>query len=340
MLPIPGMPGARGLRACLAAALVACALPVAAAADTAPRFATVGETVITAAEYEGALQNTLRQKFYHRQVPDGKLQEYQREVADTLINRVLLLAEARRRGLQPDRARIDAEVAGYEKRYAQSAAWQKNRETMLPGVVRNLEERSLLERLEGSVREVPLPGEPALKAYYDGHRGLFTEPEQFRVSIILLKVDPSSSKAVWERAREEASGIRRRLAGGADFAELARIHSTDASAERGGDMGYLHKGMLPQPVLAAMETMRPGQLSEPVTLLEGIAVFRIDERRAERLRAYDDVRERAGQLWKRDEGERRWKALVESLRRGAAIRIDTGRYPALAGLLPEAKPAR
>lgn len=310
-----------------------------AAADTAG-FATVGDKVITAAEFEAALQNTLRQKFYHRQVPDGKLQEYQREVADTLINRVLLLAESRRRGIEPDRARIDAEVAGYEKRYAQSPGWKKNRETMLPAVVRNLEERSLLDRLEAAVRETPAPAEAQLKAYYDGHRDLFTEPEQFKLSLILLKVDPSSPRATWDRAREEAAGIRKRLAGGADFGELARIHSTDASAERGGDMGYLHMGMIPEPLVAQMKEMRTGQISEPVTLLEGVAVFRFEERKVSRTRAFTEIRERAEQLWRRDEGERRWKELVGTLRQGATIRIDTARYPALAGLQPESKPAR
>jgi parvulin-like peptidyl-prolyl isomerase len=86
--------------------------------------------------------------------------------------------------------------------------------------------------------------------------------------------------------------------------------------------------------------MQPGELSEPVRLLEGVALFRLAERRPARLRALADVKERAVQLWRRDEGERRWQAFMTGLRTAAAIRIDTARYPALATLAGPGSGAR
>lgn len=319
----------------LAAAFGAGAAP---AADPAGVFAVVGEAAISVADYETTLQNTIRQKFYHGQVPEAKLREFQREVAEAMIERALLLAESRRRCMSPDGSKIAKIVAEYEQRYAQSANWRKNRDSLLPGLRRELEQRDLLERLQAAVRSVEPPAQSVLRAYYEANPGLFTEPEQTRLSVILLKVDPSSPRAAWDGALEEAQAIRRRIAAGADFAELARIHSTDATASRGGDMGYLHKGMIPDPILAQLSSMAAGGLSDPIRTLEGVALFRFDDRKPARLRAFGEVVDRAGQLWRRDKGERQWTEFAASLRRDATVRIDTSRYPALAGIANRGAP--
>lgn len=315
-------------RILIALALASCAATPASAQD----FATVDGTAISAAELDAAFASGARQKFYHREVPEAQLEEFRREVAQGLIDKVLLRAEAQRRGMTPDAERVRKEIAQYDSRYGAGSRWQQNREAMLPQLERMLGEREVLERLQAGVREVPQPDGPTLAAYYEKHRELFTEPEQTRLSVILLKVDPSAPKASWIGAEDEARAIRKRLAAGADFAEAARMHSGDASAAKGGDLGYLHQGMLPEGIYEKLGAMQPGEVSEPVRVLEGVALFRLAERRPARPRALEDVKERAAQLWRRDEGERRWQAFLAGLRAGAAIRIDTARYPALATL--------
>src|SRR5580765_5075955 len=265
-------------------ALITFALAMSAAAAAADgEFASVNGTSISAAEFEAARANALRQKLYHREVPEAKVDEFSREVAQALIDRVLLQAEIRRRGLVPDAERVRAEIAQYDSRYAQSERWQKNRAALLPGLERMLGERETLERLQATVRETGPVSEAELARYYDAHRDLFTEPQQARLSVILLKVDPSAPSATWAAAEDEARAIRKRLAlasgngaaaAGADFAEAARMHSSDTSAASGGDLGYLHQGMMPEVLYEKLGSMKPGDVSEPLRLLEGVALFR------------------------------------------------------------------
>jgi parvulin-like peptidyl-prolyl isomerase len=322
-------------KALITLALALAAAPAAAApAAAADEFASVNGAAISVAEFEAALAGALRQKFYHREVPEAKLDEFRREVAQTLIDRLLLQAEVRRRGMVPDADKVRAEIAQYDSRYAQSERWKQNRASLLPGLERMLGEREVLERLQATVRE-PAPGTPtdeALQAYYESHGALFTEPEQARLAVILLKVDPSAPSATWAAAVEEAQAIRARILAGGDFGEAARMHSSDASAQAGGDLGYLHQGMMPEPLFDKLGAMKPGDISDPLRVLEGVALFRLVDRRAPRLRAFADVKERTAQLWRRDEGERRWAEFIAGLRAGASIRIDTERYPALATL--------
>lgn len=300
-------------------------------------FATVNNVPISVQEYEVAVAQAIRQKFYHRNPGGDKQAELQREVADNLINRRLLMAESKRRGIGPDQQQVQNQIAVYEERYKDSPQWKSNRGQVLPTLKAELEQRSVLDRLEKQVRATADPSEQQLKAYYDSNRELFTEPEQVRLSMILLKVDPSAPKIAWDKAREEAQTVIKRLRGGTPFAQLAQLQSADASAQKGGDMGYVHRGMLPTAAQEAIDNLQPGALTEAVTLLEGVAVFRLEDRKTAQQRRFEDVRQRAGDLWRREQSDRSWKALIASLRKSAVIKIDTVRYPALGAAQVEAR---
>lgn len=313
-------------------AMAATPAPAAAAATppaSAASFARVGDTEISAVDYQRALAVAMRKKYYHAKPPEAELARFQREVGDDVVNRVLLLAEARRRGIQPDAARIQATVAGYDAQYGSSPTWKTSRERMLANVLPQLERDSLLERLETLVRRVDPATEAQAQAFYDDNRQLFVEPEQVKLAVILLKVDPSSPQAVWTSALAEGRTLHRKLLAGASFNELARLHSGDRSAARGGEMEYTHRGMLPEAVHAVVDKLQPGQTSEPVQLLEGVAILRLDGRQPARQRGFEQVKERARELWQRQEAERRWKQLIAQLRQGTPIRVDERHYAPL-----------
>ena len=56
-------------------------------------------------------------------------------------------------------------------------------------------------------------------------------------------------------------------------------------------------------------------------MLQGIAILRLDDRRAERLREYSDVAERARGLWLRDKSESAWAFLQEKLRLDTPVTV-------------------
>lgn len=305
--------------------------------DGAAVFARVGDAVIAQQAYDQAFAVAARNKFYHGKPPEHEVARLQREVGDSLVNEVLLLKEARRRKLQPDHAAIAKEIAGYEARYKTSPMWMANKATMLPPLKKKLEDNSVLDQLQANVRQVPDPGERQVEAYYEQHKDKFTEPERVRLSVIMLKVDPSSPQAKWNGALDEGAAVARRLRGGADFASLAHLHSGDASADKGGDMGYLHRGMLPEPAQVVVDKLTPGAVSDPVALLEGVAVFRLEDRKLGQLNPLPAVRQRATDLLKRDLSDQAWADLLARLRRETPTRVDESRYLPLGTPLAAAK---
>lgn len=292
------------------------------AAVAEPLYATVNGKPITQKEFHVAYGNYLRQKYYHGQVPEDQLAEAKKEVSNLLIERILLLDDAKRRGLSPNTAQISKTIAAYENRYAASPEWQEKRSTLLPGLKQQLEEQDLLTQMEAIGHTVSEPSDEATRQYYKTHAELFTEPEKMRLHTILLKVDPSASKAQWDAAREEATRLIAKLGAGENsFEELATLHSHDKSSEKGGDMGYLHRGMIPDPVQTQIDAQPLGKIGTPIDVLEGVAIFRLDERIPAKLMAYEDVKGRAGELLKREQTDNAWKTFTSALRAAATIKI-------------------
>lgn len=300
------------------------------AAVQPPPVATVNGRAIGADEYDQALAAAVRTRFYHRTPPDGQMAALRREVVDSLIELELADAEAKRRGIVPDGAKVEKDLERIESRFRNMPGWAEHRGPQVARWRAELETRARAEALEKDVRAAVSPTAEEVRRFYDANPALFTEPEKTQVGVILLKVDPSAGKVARDRAREEAAGIRQRIAKGADFAELARIHSGDESAPKGGELGYVHRGALPESVQAAADKLGNGQVSDPIDVLEGIALIRVTDRKAAELRPFDAVKDRARELVRRKAADEAWKSLVAKLRAEAKIEIDARRFAEVA----------
>lgn len=291
-----------------------------------PPFAKVNDTEISFMDYRAAMIRAVRSKFYHGKVPQGKMAALQREIGQELVDKILLLREAKKRNIEPDREWVDQVIANFDKKYGDSEKWKEQRDQVVPGLIKKLEEDSLVQMLEKQVRESPNPTEDDVRKYYEEHPEKFTEPEQVKVSAILLKVDPSSPKEVWDEAVEEAKKIIEKIKAGADFAELAKIHSGDPSAEQGGDMGYLHRGMLAEIVHKTLDETSVGDITDPVVILQGVGIFRLDDRKVAKLNEFENVRERARGLLMRELSDKAWENLKAEVRQGASVEINESYY--------------
>ena len=321
----------RLLPSALLLVLTAASTPVAATEEDEV-FATIDDAVITRAAFEREVYSAARQTFYHGRPPTGEeFIKFRRDVADQMIDRQLLLLEAKRRELQPDWQKIDARIASYEARYGDTERWAKEGPQMVAALRARFEEDGLVDALEADVKSVSVPGPDELREFYAANPDMFTEPASIRVRVILLAVAPSAEAPVWEAARDEADRILGQLGEGESFGELARLHSSDLSAADGGDMGFMHAGTLSPVAEEAIARLEIGGVTDPIKVLEGIAIFQLIERRQEELNEFSEVEERAEELWKRQRGEQVWSELVAQLRSGAQVNVDTDYLASIPG---------
>jgi peptidyl-prolyl cis-trans isomerase C len=124
-----------------------------------------------------------------------------------------------------------------------------------------------------------------VRAYFNNNPGQFSEAEQRKLRHILV-----SSKA-------EAEAVLAELRRGADFAELARAQSKDATAQAGGELGWVQKGQLvPEFESAAFSIARKGQVSGVVQTQFGFHIIELEDINVRPKLGFDQVSEQIRQL--------------------------------------------
>lgn len=289
--------------------------------------AKVNKEVIYLAEYSQTLARAARQKFFHGKIPEDKIAQLKRDVIEELILERLLLQEAKKRGIKGSPEAVEKRIEQIDKKNAANERWQKNRERLLVMFRQRLLKNTILGILENKIREVATPDDALLKSYYDKNIEKFTEPQKERVSVILLGVDPGTSIEVWNKAKEEAERIAKNLADGGSFEELAKMHSSDGSASSGGELGYLHRGMLSSPAQDAIDKMKPGEYSAPVKLLQGYGLFQLMDRQVPVVKTFDEIRKKVVDFYSRDAATQQWEELKSNLRGNADVFIERSIVP-------------
>lgn len=102
--------------------------------------------------------------------------------------------------------------------------------------------------------------------------------EQTRARHILIKTSEVLSDA---EAEARLIGLRERVVNGTDFGELAKAHSADLSAAKGGDLGWVSPGDTVPEFERAMNALQPGEVSPAVRSPFGWHLIQVMERRVQ-----------------------------------------------------------
>jgi peptidyl-prolyl cis-trans isomerase SurA len=119
-------------------------------------------------------------------------------------------------------------------------------------------------------------------------------------------------------ARNRLNDLKDRIEHGADFAELARLHSDDASAARGGDLGWVTPGDVVPDFEHAMDALKPGQVSAPFKSPFGWHIVQVLERRQQDM-TKDRQRLAARQSLKQRKSEDQWQEWIRQQRDKAYV---------------------
>jgi peptidyl-prolyl cis-trans isomerase SurA len=103
---------------------------------------------------------------------------------------------------------------------------------------------------------------------------------QTRARHILLRAKEGVSDS---ELRDRLARLRERIVGGADFGELAKLHSEDGTAAKGGDLGWISPGDTVPEFERAMNGLRDGEISQPVQSPFGWHLVQVLERRSEEM---------------------------------------------------------
>jgi parvulin-like peptidyl-prolyl isomerase len=219
---------------------------------------------------------------YLNQNPDKK-DQLRATVANTMINRTLLLDEAKRSGVV-DEAEVQSSVEKVVKEYGgkeKLGELLKNARSSYDRFSADIaDDFRLQEYIKKGIGPVKAPTEAEMKAHFEKHQQRYAPQPEVRARHILLKVQKGATPDDDKKIAEKIAQIRKEAVDQkVEFAELAKKHSQDGSAQQGGDLGWFKKGMMVPQFEASAFSLQPGQVSEAVRTQFGYHLIKVEERK-------------------------------------------------------------
>ncbi len=245
---------------------------------------------------------------------DGQGDVLRRRVVDELVDRALLLQEARARSIvvgqdQVERAflRVRAEYPGTH--FDDLLAQERLSQTELKA---RLKEQLAVERLfEDEVFPRVTVVEAEVERYYADHAAEFQEPERVHVLQIVVAT------------RDEALQLRDKLRRNPQtFADVARKSSIGPEGKSGGDLGYIGRGAGFPEVFDACFSMPLNVVSEVTPSPYGFHIFKVTERKAAQRRTLEQAKGDIMQRLTREKRTRAQEEYLAALRQRAKIQVD------------------
>jgi peptidyl-prolyl cis-trans isomerase SurA len=119
-------------------------------------------------------------------------------------------------------------------------------------------------------------GEDQIKAFQARMAAEANKPK-YQISEVFIDAGKAGGL---QQAMDEANQLVGQLHQGAQFQAVARQFSAAPTAANGGDAGWVTAGELDPAVRAAVDGMRPGALSAPIAVKDGVYIILLRERQA------------------------------------------------------------
>ena len=210
--------------------------------------------------------------------------EGKKELLDSMVVREIILEQAKKDGVDKSKDVADR--------------------------LEDLRKRLIVETyLKKKVEQEAQVSDADLKKFYDENKDKFKTGEQVRASHILVKTE------------KEAQDILAQLKSGAKFEDLAKKYSTDATAAKGGDLGWFSKGAMVPEFDKVVFGLKEGQLSGIVKTQFGFHIIKVTGVRPAGIRAFDEVKEQIKSTLLPSKQQEIFQKMKEDLKKNAKVSI-------------------
>ena len=264
-------------------------LPVGLAADTVVEeiIARVNNQIITRSEFLRSEEDLRKEAQQQDPVNADKLvAEKDKDVLRDLIDQQLLLEKGKDLGITADtelikkldQMRKDMNLESMEDlekaAQAQGISFEDFKQNMRNQIIT----QQVIGREVGQKLVIDKEEE---KKYYDEHQKDLNQPEQIRLSEILVSTEKKEKDITEEQqlqaAKAKADDLLDQIKKGARFEDVAKKSSDGPAAAQGGDLGYFKRGTLAKEIEDTTFAMKPGEVSNVTRTRQGYVILKVVE---------------------------------------------------------------
>ena len=172
------------------------------------------------------------------------------------------------------------------------------------------------------------------KEFYDQHKNELAQPEQVRLSEILVSSEKGTGDEASKlaAAKTKADDLLAQIAKGANFEEIAKKASDGPTAAQGGDLGYFKRGTLAKELEDVTFGLKKDGVSDVIRTKQGFIILKVTDHQSAGIPAMKEVEPRIQDAVYMQKLQPALRAYLTKLREDAYIDVkppfvDTGASP-------------
>ncbi len=300
--------------------------------------ARVNDQIINRSDVERS-QQQLQQELAQGNVPPAEREQREKDMLRDMIDQQLLISKGKELGLNADAEVVrrldeirkqnhldaiedkDCQAAGctsLEKAARQQGvSFEDFRANIKNGVITQQVVRDEVgRRLQMTQAQE--------QAFYDAHKQEFQQPEQVRLSEILVPLPADADAAAVAQAQTKAEDIEAKVKAGGKFDELAKQYSGGPTAAQGGDLGDFKRGALAKVLEDQTFNLKAGESTAPIRTRQGFVILKVTEHQQPGVPALKAVEPQVQEAIYMQQMQPALRAYLTKLREDAYIDIKPG----------------
>jgi peptidyl-prolyl cis-trans isomerase SurA len=273
----------------LPALILVTGLPIAFGADTVVEeiIARVNNQIITRSEYVRSEEDLRKEAQQQDPVNADKIvAEKEKDVLRDLIDQQLLLEKGKDLGITGDTELIK-KLDEMRKEMNLDSMEDLEKAAQAQGISfedfkQNMRNQIITQQVIGrEVGQKLVIDKDEEKKFYDAHQSDLNQPEQIKLSEILVstekKAKDSTNEQQLQAAKAKADNLLDQIQKGAKFEDVAKKNSDGPSAAQGGDLGYFKRGTLAKELEDVTFAMKAGEVSKVIRTRQGYVILKVME---------------------------------------------------------------
>ena len=257
---------------------------------------------------------------------DPRAQTLRKQILEQLIDKEILLGEARRQKLQVTAEMVDERFEHIRSRFPSEEAFNKAlgargittqelKANIHAGLLQQqIVDQEILQKVSVSPEE--------LQSFFREHQDDYVQEEEIHVRHILFRVAADASPEDDQKAQNRATAVLARAKKGEDFAKLAAEFSEGPTKDRGGDLGYFGRGKMVKPFEDAAFKLKVGEISDPVRTRFGYHIIKVEDRKEAKRLSYEEAEGQVRQKVTEEKAIALYKEYVTTLRSKAKVTVN------------------
>jgi len=251
-------------------------------------------------------------QIYYSAVTEGDMRTIKRRLFEQVINRRILVQEARKIGLRMTQKEVDetfreAVKDGTEDFSSFLKSRGVNEQAWKWKFLREKLARKLVEQ-EVNAKVQITPDE--VEDYYWSHLSEYWRPDAVRARHLVVQKRNDLEKAL--------NGLQK----GEDFQRITSTFSVGMEKAQGGDWGFMDSDRLSAAYWNVLTKLKPGEISKPLKDEFGYHLFQLIEWRPRRMRSFAEAKEKIRDSLLKEEQDLRFDQWMSGLKKKATIKVN------------------